>query len=176
MRAIREIFPDAHILIPFREPLAHANSLLRQHMHFSKLQEDSPFIRSYMNWLGHFEFGLDHKPFLFDQNDCEVDTDYSTFDLAYWLQLWCRTYDWLERSAPEGSVFVSYRELCTNPLVWEGLLKICSVKDKCQPKEVFSLEDKHYDSTNVTDLIGNAMAIYDRLERCAEASIENALN
>ena len=40
-------------------------SLLRQHRHFAKAQAERPFTLSYMTWLGHHEFGLDHRPFRF---------------------------------------------------------------------------------------------------------------
>ena len=63
---ISRAFPNALILIPFREPIQHAHSLLRQHRHFSAMQSNDAFGRSYMAWLGHHEFGLDHRPFVFD--------------------------------------------------------------------------------------------------------------
>ncbi|MDA8845165.1 sulfotransferase, partial [Candidatus Pelagibacter bacterium] len=58
---IQSIFPNSIFLIPIREPLQHANSLLNQHLHFSQLQKEDDFIRRYMNYLGHNEFGLNHK-------------------------------------------------------------------------------------------------------------------
>jgi hypothetical protein len=62
--AIHRAFPNALLLIPFREPLQHAHSLLRQHRRFSELQSASAFTLSYMNWLCHHEFGLGHRPVL----------------------------------------------------------------------------------------------------------------
>ena len=63
---IHRAFPNALILIPFRAPLQHAHSLLRQHLRFSELQAKREFVLSYMTWLGHHEFGLDHRPFKFE--------------------------------------------------------------------------------------------------------------
>ena len=59
---IKSILPNSIFLIPIREPLQHAKSLLNQHLHFSQLQKEDDFIRRYMNYLGHNEFGLNHKP------------------------------------------------------------------------------------------------------------------
>ena len=48
------------------------SELLKQHIHFSKLQKKNDFVRRYMNYLGHFEFGLNHrywyKPIKFEEN------------------------------------------------------------------------------------------------------------
>ena len=59
---IHSILPHSVFLIPIREPLQQAYSLLNQHLHFSQLQKEDDFIRRYINYLGHNEFGLDHKP------------------------------------------------------------------------------------------------------------------
>ena len=59
---IQRVYPNAHILIPFRDPLQHAYSLFRQHKKFSEEQEHDKFVRQYMCWIGHSEFGLDYRP------------------------------------------------------------------------------------------------------------------
>ena len=40
--------------------------LMHQHQKFSILQKNNQFIKKYMNWLGHYEFGLIHKRFKFE--------------------------------------------------------------------------------------------------------------
>lgn len=60
------LFPDATVLIPFREPVAHAASMLRQHRTFSALHARDGFARRYMRDLGHFEFGANFAPVAFD--------------------------------------------------------------------------------------------------------------
>ena len=57
---INSILPNSLFLITIREPIQHAYSMLNQHLHFSKLQKENDFIRRYMNYLGHKEFGLNH--------------------------------------------------------------------------------------------------------------------
>ena len=83
---INSIFPNSIFLIPIREPLQHANSLLNQHLHFSQLQKEDDFIRRYMNYLGHNEFGLNHKPW----NDPIHYQDHGKID--YWLEQWFLFY------------------------------------------------------------------------------------
>ena len=58
---ILSILPNSAFLIPIREPLQHASSLMYQHMRFTQLQLKDDFIKRYMNYLGHNEFGLNHK-------------------------------------------------------------------------------------------------------------------
>ena len=58
---IKTILPNSNFLIPFREPLQHAYSLLNQHIKFIKIQNQEDFIRRYLNYLVHNKFGKKHK-------------------------------------------------------------------------------------------------------------------
>ncbi|GAB5467240.1 MAG: sulfotransferase [Rhodospirillales bacterium] len=125
--AIRQAFPQALILIPFRQPLAQAASLLRQHRNFLDLQAADRFARAYMTWLAHHEFGRDHRPFRFDETQPRADSLYDTDGLDYWLEGWCRAYDWLARCAPEDAVFVCYEDLCDGPSVPDRLADLAGL-------------------------------------------------
>jgi hypothetical protein len=56
------LYPDARFLIPVRAPASHLASLLRQQRWFAQGQRKHPRALSYMQWSGHFEFGLDRRP------------------------------------------------------------------------------------------------------------------
>ena len=104
---IYSILPNSFFLIPVREPLQHANSLLNQHLNFSKLQKKDDFIRRYMNYLGHNEFGLNHKPWnnsINHQNPEKID---------YWLEQWCLFYQNLldKYKFHKNCYFIIYEEL-----------------------------------------------------------------
>ncbi len=60
------LFPDATVLIPFRNPVDHAASMLRQHRNFTALHTRDAFARRYMRDLGHFDFGANFTPIAFD--------------------------------------------------------------------------------------------------------------
>lgn len=62
---LARLFPDAVLLVPFREPLAQAASLLRTHLAFERIHAAEPFSRRYMRDLGHYEFGANLKPLAF---------------------------------------------------------------------------------------------------------------
>ena len=107
---INSILPNAIFLIPIREPFQHAHSLLNQHLHFTKLQKKDDFIRRYMNYLGHNEFGLEHKSW----NNPTNFNDFNNID--YWLEQWCLFYENIleKHQANENCIFIIYEEL-TNP-------------------------------------------------------------
>ena len=107
---IANSLPRARLVVPFREPVQQALSLRRQHLRFCASQRSDPFERRYMSWLGHFEFGLDHRPFRFSAA--------SRFDpetLEYWLELWTGTYAGVLATAPEGTIFWDHDAFCAEP-------------------------------------------------------------
>ena len=115
---INSIFPNSIFLIPIREPLQHANSLLNQHLHFSQLQKEDDFIRRYMNYLGHNEFGLNHKLW----NDPINYQDRGKID--YWLEQWFLFYKniYNKYQSSKNCYFVLYEKL-TNTNYIKLLLK-----------------------------------------------------
>ena len=107
--------PDAVFLVPLRDPLAHAASLLSQHKRFL---DSDPFTRQYMAWLGHHEFGATHRPFLFAEAPGG-----DPMGLDYWLREWLAAYGALDRveAAAENVIFVPYEALGRDPAVWQAV-------------------------------------------------------
>ena len=123
---IQSIFPNSIFFIPIREPLQHANSLLNQHLNFSQLHKEDDFIRRYMNYLGHNEFGLDHKPW----NNPIHFNDLN--NINYWLEQWYLFYEFIftKFQSYENCHFVVYEELDNPNYVVKILKKINLEKDK----------------------------------------------
>jgi hypothetical protein len=117
LSTIRKAFPAAVILIPFRHPARQARSLAAQHEHFTAVQAKDRFARHYMTWLAHHEFGLTHRPFIFEQSEMEALSRHTQSDLGYWLTLWHCAYRYLLSQAPDGAVFIDYEALCAQPSV-----------------------------------------------------------
>ena len=113
--SIRKAFPDALIMVPFRDPVQQAISLLQQHTLFCVMHKRDKFSRDYMEWLGHHEFGGTHRPFQFPGRCIVNDQDYKPESINYWLALWINTYRYLLDSAPKDTVFVCFEELCLEP-------------------------------------------------------------
>lgn len=109
-------FPDASIIVPFRNPLQHAISLLDQHLRFSNIQQKDKFALNYMNWLCHHEFGLNQKAFFFgDDAAFERMTYYSTIDINYWLLNWKNYYGYLLGQMTTGIILLDYDAFCGAP-------------------------------------------------------------
>jgi hypothetical protein len=120
LHSIAAAFPGARILIPFRDPVQQAFSLMRQHARFQGLHRSDPFTRDYMAWLVHHEFGSDHRPFVFEEN--AVPGDWTAGDLNYWLRIWVNAYSRLRADIPEQAIFLSYEKLCEDTgAVWAFL-------------------------------------------------------
>lgn len=108
---LRETFPDAFIIIPLREPIEHAISLWRQHNNFIKQHAETPFIAEYMADIGHFEFGILHKPIEFDGIESLIK-NYNPTSIDYWLKYWIIAFEYLNQL--QGVDFISYEALCSN--------------------------------------------------------------
>ena len=115
---IQSVLPNSIFLITIREPLQHANSLLSQHLHFSQLQKENDFIRRYMKYLGHNEFGLNHKPW----NNPIHFNDLN--NINYWLEQWYLFYEFIYKKfqSYKNCYFIVYEEL-DNPNYIEKILK-----------------------------------------------------
>lgn len=119
-------FPDATILIPFRDPLQHAASLLRQHQNFLELHSRDGFACDYMKATGHFDFGKNLKPIDFGEwlKDIKL-IDSNT--ILFWVMYWIAVYGYINAKANEKILVLSYDELCCDPQ--KGLGRISEVLD-----------------------------------------------
>tara|TARA_B100000886_G_scaffold339711_1_gene306005 strand:+ start:1277 stop:2242 length:966 start_codon:yes stop_codon:yes gene_type:complete len=117
---IRSLLPNSVFLIPIREPLQHAYSLLNQHLHFSKLQKKDDFIRRYMNYLGHNEFGLNHRPWNVSSNYQDLN------EIDYWMEQWSLFYQNIlnKYQLCKNCHFVIYEELTNINFIKRLLVKI----------------------------------------------------
>ncbi len=88
---LAKAFPEARFLVPLRDPLAQAKSLLRQHQMALETHSQSTFARRYVRDIGHFEFGADHKPILFEGME-QVMAERDPLTLDYWLAYWIAAY------------------------------------------------------------------------------------
>jgi hypothetical protein len=111
---VERCFPDAAILVAFREPLQHAASLLRQHKNFLKIHREDRFARKYMAGIGHFDFGENLRPVDFD-GWLGRRADPNTEALSFWLEYWTAAYVFLCEHSTPNVHFVCYEELCAQP-------------------------------------------------------------
>lgn len=162
--SIHSAFPNAVIIIPFRSPMQHANSLLAQHTRFTERHKNKPFELNYMNWLVHHEFGYNHKRFQFEEN---ATASQDEFSLDYWLEVWLLVYRYLLQHAPSGAIFISYERLCDTPDLWRCLKTHLSICDKGEGTATFKLSSKPVQFDSANHLYEDANKLHDKLlERC----------
>ena len=126
---LAEAFPDAVILVPIRNPIDHARSLLGQHRRF--LDSDK-FTRDYMGWLAHYEFGADHRPFAWDGT---IPGDPTHLD--YWLGCWTAAHRRIQALEREHAniQLVPYDALTSDVAVWPAVAEKIGI-EPTQLKEI----------------------------------------
>jgi sulfotransferase family protein len=110
---LRRCWPQAVIIVPVREPVQHATSLLRQHRRFLDLHARDGFSREYMQGIGHFDFGANLRPIDFDGwLSTAGHTDPLT--IGFWLEYWVAAYGSLDEHAATLH-FLPYDRFCADP-------------------------------------------------------------
>lgn len=113
LNVICQTFEHATVLIPFRNPIDQAQSLLRQHERFCQMAAKDPFVGQYMTWLAHHEFGPDHRPYVFNDDSPPKPND--PHQLNYWITLWIQTYRYMLQQHNDNCIWIDYHRLCNNP-------------------------------------------------------------
>lgn len=101
------------VLVPFRDPVQQAASMLRQHRRFTKIHAADDFVRRYMVAIGHHEFGKGLKPVDFGGWLAQApDPD----DLHFWVRYWFVAYSHVLQHSGSSTVrLVSYSRLVERP-------------------------------------------------------------
>lgn len=112
-RSMREKNRDFHVILMFREPLSHAASLLAMHQRYCDMQSQDPFVKEYMDWLAHHEFGLGQKPYRFTTTTNLPAGN--PMELDYWLESWINHYQEALDMDDHHVHFVPYEVYCERP-------------------------------------------------------------
>jgi hypothetical protein len=158
---IKSILPNSKFIIPIREPLQHAYSLLNQHLNFIRLQKKDDFIKRYMNYLGHNEFGLNHKSWNKPINFKDLN------EINYWLEQWCLFYqNILKRyQSYNDCYFVIYEELVDRNYVKLLLEKISlNQNEKLNLNYFKNSNKKEINITYSKDTYENAKNLYKKFK------------
>ena len=102
--------PDLAVFLLVRDPLQHAYSLMQQHKKFSAQQEGDPFIKDYMDWLGHHEFGSGQRPFVLNGVGTQNG---DPNDINYWLERWMNYYS--QVSIGKNTFALTYEDFLAEP-------------------------------------------------------------
>ena len=111
---ITRLFPDAVILVPFRQPLEQVGSMLRQHRRFERIHAQEAFTRRYMEDIGHFDFGANFRPLDFG-GWLDRAGGRAAHSADFWLEYWCAAFEHVLSQPGAQLVFVSYEQCCAQP-------------------------------------------------------------
>ncbi|MEL6318929.1 MAG: sulfotransferase, partial [Pseudomonadota bacterium] len=133
---LRAMFEGCAVVIPVRRPAEHAASLLRQHLNFATMQREDPFVATYMDDIGHLEFGLLHKPIAFEGFEWRGR---DAGDPDYWLDYVAAAYAHaLDFARGEGAVVVAQDRVTERPdAVMRSLCARCGLDPAGQSFESF---------------------------------------
>jgi len=169
--ALKRAFPEAVILVPFRNPLDHAKSLMAQHQRFVKTHQDDPFSLKYMNWLGHHEFGANLKPFRVG-NDALPPCPEELADFSYWVRYWSCVYDYVLNQHTAEIVLFDYDLFCRKPAACLEELAPLLRLDKEQLEPFFSKiksSTRHDHPTVAPEVLARANEVHVELRQRAMA-------
>lgn len=138
---------NMYTVVLFRNPIQHALSLNKQHQKFTQSQTKDPFTLTYMNWLGHHEFGLNHLPFDLQQSENSFQPD----TLNYWLQNWVSYYEYASQFKQEENIhFIAFEQFCEKPeQVLSDLNKLLPFDGKTQAIKTFTPSYHNYDANDI---------------------------
>ncbi|MGM0504972.1 MAG: sulfotransferase family protein [Bacteroidota bacterium] len=161
-KSLRSFNDKFLMVVLFRNPLTHAASLKEKHADYSKLQIDDPFILEYMNWLGHHEFGLNQKPFSFNEKILDNSQDKSKID--FWLKNWINYYSYALTINHPNTIFVNYDDYCKHPgETIERIINKVNIAAKLPQYKSFHNPREIRENYSM-ELFEKAMIIYEQLK------------
>ena len=160
LKSLLQLNSDLAVFMLIRHPLQHAYSLMVQHESFCAQQKTDPFVKEYMDWLGHHEFGEGERPFIFNGKG---DQTGAGKDLNLWLERWVNYYRQIE--VQENLFLIRYEDFLQNP---KGVLNLfqskLSITLNYGEIKVFKKNDEPVETTN-PELLAQANAIYSKLSK-----------
>jgi hypothetical protein len=161
-RSLRNLNKDFKTIFLFRKPVEHAYSLLNQHKRFTNLQNENDFVLTYMNWLGHHEFGNNQKVFKLTEEAPNITFDKNS--LNYWLELWLNYYSYLVNIIDNNTIFIEYEDYLKHPKeVLQAVEKdlktqfnFLHIKPFVNPKNI-DISDCNKDLLRKTDIVYKAL-------------------
>ena len=173
IKLLRQLYPDSIIIVPFRNPLHHASSLLQQHLNFLEIHRSDRFACEYMQAIGHYDFGQNLRPIDFaGWYDRRTSPDAKS--LSFWLEYWIASYQYLLENNVEIHFF-DYDELCRNPHL--GLKNLAKILASSNPEaltlfaaQIRQPRSKQIDPSHLpVSLIQTANSIYAELKNVARS-------
>lgn len=186
LQYLLRLFPDARFVVPFRDPVWHVASLMKQHRLFSAAAATRPRVTRHLGRSGHFEFGPGRRPINFGNGDATrlVELLWNNgFEVEGWAEYWAQTYGHLARllvadaALRNATMLVRYESLCAAPGgVMRAILDHCDLTDQGIPAHADAvLHEPDYYTPAFTNgeratIRRHAGAALDAISRLADAN------
>ncbi|WP_282163167.1 sulfotransferase [Ulvibacterium marinum] len=170
LEALKKI-NHSKVIMLFRDPLSHASSLMKLDKSFSEDQLEDSFSLEYFNYLGHHEFGLNHKPFLLTKDFEVLRQRFDKKKLDYWLAIWLNYYSYVLSNNIEYDLLVCFEDLINHPEVVYG-----HITNLIDSESILEPGKKHKPSTYMElscdkDLLAQCTKVYDQLSKLKKYQI-----
>lgn len=137
MAYLRQLFPDARLVVPVRDPVTHIASLMRQHRRFCEAGRRNPAVVTHMTLAGHFEFGLNRVP-IHSGDAAAVQAVQAAWaageELRGWALYWAMIYGFVagqlaaDDDVRGAALVLPYERLCADAAgTLRGLLIHCGL-------------------------------------------------
>lgn len=160
IKFLKKILKKSKFIIPFRNPLQQSISLLEQHRNFCELQKKVTFSKTYMNYIGHYEFGNNQKSFKLVSN---YKNPFNKMNLNFWLHDWYHVYSnvFVDNKSSKNVIFLNYEKFCENPSIFLTKLNFKKINNKILIKNPKIIQNKNYEFNK--DLLTQCNKLYDKM-------------
>jgi len=161
LKYIKKIFPDAKIIICFRDPIETAISSIKVHKNFLHLSEKNNYFDKILKYMCHFEFGKFRKSFANDKDDLEIsllqENEY------YYIKQWYKVYSLAikEYQSLPNTIFINNQTMIKNSNFIKILLKKLELSDNLNFNSVFEKKSINNDH-NLNEFV-NLKNLYNQL-------------
>lgn len=118
---ILKLFPDARFLVPYRNPVNHIASLIKQHRFFLKADAENPRVATQLALSGHYEFGPKRSAVNLGndgQHQAITNAWAEGHEVEGWALYWAASYQFLldqvrvNEDLAQATLFIAYEDLC----------------------------------------------------------------
>ena len=169
LKYIKNIFPDAKMIICFREPIETAISACKVHQNFINLSEQNKYFDKSLINNCHFEFGKYRKSI--NNNELNIDRDKIEEKYYYYINQWYKIYSIVIKNYVDlkDVIFINNRTMSENPDFINILTKRLDLSYNLSSKVTFKKRSIN-NNINLSDF-SNLSNLYDRLNQLEKKTL-----
>ena len=148
IRYIKKIFPNAKIIICFRDPIETSISSIKVHKKFLDLSKKNKYFDTRLNFMCHFEFGEKRKSVA----ETYQNSSFKHFNQEqyYYLKQWYKIYEMVlnDYKDLDNIIFINNKTILEKPDFIYNLLNKLELDKKLFSVKKLSLKKNNHDIKN----------------------------